>query len=302
MTGHDPDFHAVDPGPGTSPNPIRAQHIIQRATAYVTFNKPNPRMLLVTDVRNPGSIDFIDSRLGLQAAGFAFDVADYGSGQQGALDLHTISLSDYDVIVVASDFGGWLRQDELDILNSRRSEIINYINNGGGLVALAESGSHGSLTTHGRFGFLPFLLSQVPLDHEEIGNTVTAAGLALGLTNDDVNGNAFHNFFTSTGGMDIIDFDPENRILSLALRGKFITPTGFDNDAPIVGAGPEQTINLPNNAVTLNGIVSDDGQPTEARSRFNGVRSAGREALLSVARIKQLPPRHLARLELMCSV
>lgn len=261
VTGHDPDFHAVDNGPGTSPNPPRARHIIQRAVAYVTHNKANPRMLLVTDVRNPDPIDFIDSRLGLQAAGFSFDVADYGSGQQGALDLHTINLSNYDVIVVASDFGGWLRQDELDILNARRSEINNYVNSGGGLVALAESGSHGSSTTHDRFGFLPFLLSQVSLDHEEIGNTVTAAGLALGLTNDDVNGNAFHSFFTSTGGMDIIDLDPDNRILSLALRGKSVTTGGFANDAPIVSAGPDQTLTLPNNAVTLNGGVSDDGEP-----------------------------------------
>jgi RHS repeat-associated protein len=261
VTGHDPDFHAAFNGPGASLNPTGAKHIIQRAVAYVTSNKPNPRMLLVTDLRDPGSSEFLDSRLGLQAAGFTFDVADYGSGQQGALDLHTVNFSSYNVIVVASDFGGWLRQDELDILNARRSELIAYINGGGGLVALAESGSHGSMTSHDRFGFLPFLVSQVSLEHVEVGNKVTAAGLSLGLTDDDVNGNAFHNFFTSTGGMDIIDVDPDSRILSLALRGKYVTPDGFANDAPIVSAGPDQTITPPTNAVTLGGLVSDDDQP-----------------------------------------
>ncbi|HEY8200778.1 MAG TPA: hypothetical protein VII47_05455, partial [Actinomycetota bacterium] len=141
VTGHDPDFHA-----GT----LGARNIIQRAVAYVTYGKVRPRMLLVTDLRNPGP-EYLDSRNGMRISGFTFDVADYGSRSGGVLDLHTVSFSNYDVIVVASDFGGWLRQDELNILNSRSGDIINFINNGGGLVAFAESGGARASTTKNRF-------------------------------------------------------------------------------------------------------------------------------------------------------
>jgi hypothetical protein len=34
---------------------------------------------------------------------------------------------------------------------------------------------------------------------------LTAAGLSLGLTNSDINGNFSHNIFTATGGMNIVD-------------------------------------------------------------------------------------------------
>src|SRR5688572_5528357 len=83
VTGHDPDFHATAGSAG-------AVHIIQRAVAYVTYGKANPRMLLVTGVQNPGG-GFLDPRVGVRAAGFTFDVADHGSGQAGALNLRNVN-------------------------------------------------------------------------------------------------------------------------------------------------------------------------------------------------------------------
>src|ERR1043166_9883141 len=85
ITGHDPDYHAL--------GSVGARHIIQRAIAYVTVDIPNPRILLVTDLRNPGG-DQVDSRLGMAAAGFTFDVADYGSGTPGVFrsEEHTSEL------------------------------------------------------------------------------------------------------------------------------------------------------------------------------------------------------------------
>src|ERR1043166_7854722 len=211
ITGHDPDYHAL--------GSVGARHIIQRAIAYVTVDIPNPRILLVTDLRNPGG-DQVDSRLGMAAAGFTFDVADYGSGTPGVFDLHTVVFANYEAIVVASDYGGWLRQDELDILNARSAEIIDYINTGKrGVVAFAESGSRPPDTTHDRFGFLPFLVSASPLNQGESGFTLTPEGIALGLVTSDVNGNFSHNVFTGTGGLDVIDRDPLGEILSLATRG-----------------------------------------------------------------------------------
>jgi Calx-beta domain len=217
VTGHDPDFHAGTQG---------GRNIIQRAVAYVTYGKANPRMLLVTGVVNPGP-NYLDPRAGVRAAGFRFDVADHGSGAAGALNLRTVNFSNYDVIVVASDFGGWLRQAELDILNDRSGDIINFINGGGGLIAFAESGSGGAaLTTRGRFGYLPFLVSDVPLDQEEAGFTLTPEGEALGLKVTDINGNYSHNIFMEGGGLNVIDVDSKGNPMSLAARGLFVAPGG----------------------------------------------------------------------------
>ena len=113
---------------------------------------------MVTDLEDPGG-GFSDPRLGMIDAGFTFDIADHGSGAPGVLDLHAVAFGDYDAVVVASDFGGWLRQRELDILNARSVDLMNYINSGGGVIAFSESGAGPlALTTHDRFGFLPFLV------------------------------------------------------------------------------------------------------------------------------------------------
>lgn len=49
---------------------------------------------------------------------------------------------------------------------------------------------------------------------------MTGFGASIGLSNADVNGNASHNVFTDTCGMNIVDQDPSNAILSLAAHGK----------------------------------------------------------------------------------
>src|SRR4051794_15289578 len=70
VTGHDPDFHAYQGG-----NQAGAQHIIQRAIAYVTHDNPAPSLLLVTDRVDPGS-GYSDPSLGISAAGITtFDMA-----------------------------------------------------------------------------------------------------------------------------------------------------------------------------------------------------------------------------------
>jgi hypothetical protein len=84
---------------------------------------------------------------------------------------------------------------------------------------MAESNNGTHLTPNGgQFGFLPFIVTSTAFDQSEVGNTVTAFGASLGLTNANVNGNASHNIFTATGGMDIVDLDSAGRILSLATR------------------------------------------------------------------------------------
>jgi hypothetical protein len=219
VTGHDPDFHAFQGG-----NTTGAQHLIQDAVSFVT-NHHGGNILLVTDLHNPGG-GYSDPRLGLTAAGLTFDVADDGSAGGAVKDLHTVNFSNYGAVIVASDFGGWLRQSELDILIARESQIISYVNGGGGLVALAESGPPApGLLTHDAFGFLPFLVTSAQKNESEVGNTVTPFGASLGLTDSDVNGNASHNVFTSASGLNIVDVDSQQQILSLAFYG-LISPSG----------------------------------------------------------------------------
>ncbi|MEA2173406.1 MAG: hypothetical protein QOD00_998 [Blastocatellia bacterium] len=235
VTGHDPDYHAHSP----VGNFTGSRHMIQRAVAYVTFNKPNPKLLLVTDLRNPAG-DQIDSRLGMIDAGFTCDVAVAPTSPRSdatspsTLDLTTVAFGNYDAVVVASDYGGWLRQDELNILNARSRELIDYVNNGGGLVAFDESGNRSSGpgvytgTTANRFSFLPFLITVQSLNQDESGFTLTPEGTAMGLTTADINGNFSHSVFTATGGMDVIDKDPQGQFASLATRGKRVGPGGVD--------------------------------------------------------------------------
>src|SRR5262249_22203613 len=164
-------------------------HVNQRAIAFVTdpaFNTFSAgginKFLLVTDRTNPGG-GYSDPVLGLNASGFTgkYDIADNGTAGGSVLNLNTVNFANYNAIVIASDFGGWLRQSELNILNARSAAIISYLNQGGGLYAMAESGPPSGLASTGFFGFLPFVVSSNTLNQSEVGNVVTAFGTSLGL-------------------------------------------------------------------------------------------------------------------------
>lgn len=222
LTGHDPDFHATLGG-----NTTGARHINQVAIGFVTDPLFNPftaggvtKFLFVESSINPPG-GHTDGENGIIASGYTAGV-DYdrinAASLNAALDLLGTT---YNAIVVASDFGGILTQAELDILNARSADIITFLNDGGGLYALAESNSQAQLTPNGgHFDFLPFVVSSTQLNQSEVGITVTPFGASLGLTNADVNGNASHNIFTSTSGMNIVDLDSQGNILSLAVRAQ----------------------------------------------------------------------------------
>jgi PEP-CTERM motif len=218
LTGHDPDFHAL------SGNTTGAQNINKAAINFImdpAFNTfvagGNSKFLLVESSMSPPG-GHLDGSEGIVASGFSnFDEVD-ATGLNTALDnLGTT----YSAIVVDSDFGGMLTQAELSILDARSSDIINFLNKGGGIYAMAETTlANGGLATGPFFGFLPFIVATSPVSEAESGNTLTPFGVSLGLANSDINGNFSHNVFTSTGGLNIVDVDPSNEILSLAGRGK----------------------------------------------------------------------------------
>jgi hypothetical protein len=221
LTGHDPDFHATLGG-----NTTGARNINNAAIDYVTdslfnpftFSGVNQFLFVESSITPPGGHTI--GLNGIIASGFASGV-DFehhdASTLNSALDLLG---TQFNSIVVASDFGGILTQAELDILIARSLDIITFLNAGGGIYAMAESNNGAGLTPDGgHYGFLPFVVSSSALNQSEIGNTVTPFGASLGLIDADVNGNASHNIFLATSGLGIVDIDSDGNILSLAGRG-----------------------------------------------------------------------------------
>ncbi len=242
LTGHDPDFHAANAA-GTAVDSIGAVHINNVAIDFImdpTFNLAvaggaSKFLFVESSIAAPnghrvGNNGIVQSGY---VEGLDFDHVD-ATGLEAALDLLG---STYGGIVIASDFGGLLTQAELDILNARSADIIDFLNNGnGGLYAMAESNSGAGLTPGGgHFGFLPFVVSSTGLNQSEAGTTVTAFGASLGLTNADVSANFSHNIFNDTFGLDIVDLDSAGQILSLAGRGVIDPGTGI-NPVPLPAA------------------------------------------------------------------
>jgi hypothetical protein len=222
LTGHDPDFHALVGG-----NAVGAQHTNQAAIGFIMDPAFNPfvasgatKFLFVESSITPPS-GHVVGKSGIVASGFAEGV-DFDHHTAATLNAALDALgSTYGGIVVASDFGGILTQAELDILNTRSADIVAFLNAGGGIYAMAEGNSGAHLTPGGgQFDFLPFLVTSTPADQAESGIVLTAFGASLGLLGSDVNGNFSHNVFDGTFGLEVVDFDPLGRILTLAGRGE----------------------------------------------------------------------------------
>jgi len=230
LTGHDPDFHAFVGG-----NSVGARNINTTAIDFITdptFNSFSAggigKFLFVESMISPpgGHVNGVN---GITASGYTLGT-DFEHHDASTLNAELNLLgTKYNGIVIASDFGGVLTQAELDILNARSGDIITFLNDGGGLYAMAESNNGAGLTPGGgQFNFLPFVVASSPLNQTEVGNTVTAFGASLGLTNADVNGNASHNVFGGSFGLNVVDLDAAGRILSLAGRGQVDPGTGLN--------------------------------------------------------------------------
>jgi hypothetical protein len=221
VSGHDSDFHAI------AGNTLGAQNIIDRALDFVRNGNTAPILFVESNTANLGLGDHLDSELGLMASGYtAGNTAGNYYVKVNATQFASANLSLYSAIFVPSDHGGTLTGDDLQALDARTADILNYVNGGGGLFALAEDGFHtapSSGPVPALFGFLPFLATSAPLGEFENGNTLSAFGASLGLTTSDINGNYSHNIFTATGGMTPVDYDAGGEILSLATRQTITT-------------------------------------------------------------------------------
>ena len=230
LTGHDPDWHI----PGN--NGTGARNLIQRGVAYVNdpvFNSFAAagvhKFLLVQSTPATIPNGFADGRTAMVASGFAEGIDfDTSSAVNLAAALDQLGRQ-YSAIVIVSDYGGLLTQDELDVLNRRSKDIISFINSGGGLYAMAESNEANTTPHGGQYGFLPFVVSSRLVDQLEVGNALTDFGATLGLSVSDVNGNASHVVFDGMFGLNVVDRDSQSRILSLAGRGEVTRGGVFEN-------------------------------------------------------------------------
>jgi hypothetical protein len=217
LSGHDPDFHA-----NVGNNAVGAEHQIQVALNFARNGNTAPILFLETDLSNLSLGDHGDSEQGLINSGFA---AGNTPGNHyvkvSASQFATANLSFYSAILVPSDHGGTLTGNDLQALDARASDIANYVNLGGGLVAFAEDGFRQQATVGPQpqnYGFVPLPVASAALPQFDFPFTLTAAGAALGLTSSDINGDSAHSYFTSTAGMTVLDFDPSGRPMSLALQ------------------------------------------------------------------------------------
>ena len=212
LTGHDPDFHAQGQASGQNQLNIMLNYVTGG-----TYNTGAKKFLWVESFDAPTSGHRV-GEAGLTSIGLVqgvnFDWVD-------ATGLAALSnFSGYSAIAVASDFGGMLTDAEIQGLTNRKTDIANFVNGGGGLLALAECGvgfgnciSDLVTPTTPLFGFVPVGVSSADTTAPY---TVTPFGASLGLTNADVDDCCTHNSFANAAGLNVVDFDQTGIPTSLA--------------------------------------------------------------------------------------
>ncbi len=223
LTGHDPDFHAQLTG--------GARNLLTSGLAFATGGTyvAGQTFAGTSSIGTGGTTGrflWVESRIGdpgLPSLPSGYRVGEAGLGFVGltlgthydrvnGVELAAVNFSDYSAIAIASTFGGLLRNVEINELIARSTDIANFINAGGGLLALSESFQGGSVGTHlaglvnsDLFGFLPVSISSIS---PTLPFNVTAAGAAspFNLTNGDIN-DPTHNSFGLIGGLTALDLD-----------------------------------------------------------------------------------------------
>jgi hypothetical protein len=234
LSGHDPDFHASQ-----GLNAAGAQDIIKSGLNFARNGSNAPILLLETDTSNLILGDHADSELGLIASGYTAGTTPGNHYVKvSATQFATTDLSAFSALFIPSDHGGTLTGADLQALNARVSAISAYLNAGGGLVAFAEDGIRQPSPTNpqpANFGFLPFSSASSALEQSESGYTLTPFGASLGLTSNDIDGNASHSIFGGTGGLNVVDRDSAGNIISLA--GTVSAAVPEPSSALMIGTG-----------------------------------------------------------------
>jgi hypothetical protein len=119
LTGHDPDFHSKIP---------RRRESARTGPNFVTGGTFDDAR-----IATPGG-----HRIGEAGLGTLGLTLGTNYDRVNGAEFASVDLSNYTAIAVASAFGGLLTRAELDALIARSDDIADYVNAGGGLLALAE--------------------------------------------------------------------------------------------------------------------------------------------------------------------
>lgn len=211
LTGHDPDFHAQDSA--------GAANLLRSGLSFVTggtFDDGAATRFLWVESRIAPPGGHRIGELGLGSLGLTLGT---NYDRANAAEFATADLSGYTAIAIASSFGGLLTRAELDALIARSTDIKDFINAGGGLLALSECFPCGANLLAGPtapdlFGFLPVDVSSIAPSPPF---TVTPEGAAAPffLLNTDVN-DPTHNSFGLIGGLTPLDRDQGTQATTLA--------------------------------------------------------------------------------------
>jgi hypothetical protein len=216
LTGHDPDFHCQDSA--------GACNLLRAGLSFVTngtYNGGVQKFLWVESFL-PATAGHRVGELGLTTLGL---VQGTNFDWVNAAGFAGVNLSLYSAIAIASSFGGMLTQAEINALIARSADITNFVNAGGGLLALAECFPTGGAcladTLVGPdphlYGYLPVTVSSIP-PTPPFTVTAAGAGAPFFLTNGDVN-DPTHNSFGLIGGLTPLDLDNGNPQQATTLAG-----------------------------------------------------------------------------------
>lgn len=197
VTGHDPDYHCTFEA--------LQCHYLQVAVNFVTNGSTLPVLALDhgTEVATA-----INSAFG--GSGPSVTTVDPRSGFAGLPLVSSSGTPLYSAIVVASDItcGGCDNNDDIgitpdtDAINARTTDIAQFFNAGGGILALA-----GANNLNVFYNFLPLPVTATTTNSPY---TFTSVGLTLGLVEgQDDNCCATHNSFNlpSTPGLQVAETD-----------------------------------------------------------------------------------------------
>lgn len=236
LTGHDPDFHSQDS--------VHARNLLTAGLQFVTGNTyaSGQKFLWVESFLSPTSGHRVGED-GLNALGLTngvqYDWVD-------AAGFASADLTQYDAIAVASSFGGMLTQRELDALIARKTAITDFVNAGGGVLALSECFPASSFCLSDTlgpspdlFGFLPVAVTSVATS-APYGLTLAGQSLFPGLTDADMN-DPTHNSFGAVGGLTIVDTDVNGTPTTLAgnvrIDNGTFTPVPEPGSMLLLGSG-----------------------------------------------------------------
>ncbi len=210
LTGHDPDFHAQSAAP-EGPNAATLLQVgLDFATGGTTNTATEKFLWVESRIATPGGHRVGEAGLAVLGLGLGthYDRAN-------AAELVGVNFSDYTAIAIASSFGGLLGRAELDALITRKTDLENFINSGGGLFAAAECDDCGA----DLLGISPNLFGYLPVAVTSIGVagpfTLTTYGGTLGLATANLQ-SPTHNAFGLTGGLNVVDTDTAGNAVTLA--------------------------------------------------------------------------------------